>query len=260
MISEYKGYKIKYDKCFAGVYFNDFYIANLKTENLAIAFIEERIRNRVIVLAKLEIIALADKAHLLLDTYESNYPNKEQEQAAWEYLEHSREAETALEKEIVKSIEGILPKTLAFLWGYEDALANLDCYSYEQEADDILSANEDYYEQKEIEKRKSLANRARKLLGNINNEKFEFYSDLLKIDEKFLNELHSIERMYVDILESENELIDGITGGHHVERRDIFWSAINEHPMEDVSADIYMSENGDLNFDLKEHLEVIANY
>ena len=254
----YGKYDIEERKGFYGIYYDGRFIESVVSLDDAKTFVNVRCSDRTPLLVKCEINAMANAALAKIDKGIA-YGHHKEWRKGYVFFEHAIEAESQLELDIVKSTKEILHLTVGFEYGFNMASEHelfLDSANKEEEA--IREGNERYYKQLELQKeskRNHLAFSALKLIPKGNN--LSCYEELIKLPVKARSLLAEMEEINIDIADCADEYIEGNTGGHHREIRDILDCAAKSKPMNECYADIYMDKDGQFNFDLIKHT---ANY
>ncbi|MEL0638751.1 hypothetical protein V6259_18620 [Marinomonas sp. TI.3.20] len=262
MKEKYLQYEIAELAGFYGVYFGARFLVAVDSFEVAKAFVDRRVSERLTLLLSAEFGVMADRALTSIDgrlSYEKSDAN-----LGWKFYEISQEACTHLEIEIVESVSKNIPDTMAFEIGYSEAKEALSSYSEDKEA--LSSYSEDkerqaysdnkerHHEQlvTELElKRNYFADDALKLMPpNVNPAS---YDELSRLPVEALRSLAKMEEFNVNLAD-DDESIDGRTSGHHREIRDILMCAANGKSMDECCADIYMDNEGVFNFNLIEHV------
>ena len=78
------------------------------------------------------------------------------------------------------------------------------------------------------------------------------YSHLVELCDDVLKLLVKFEECYVDYIEGNNQLIDGVTGGHHADRLYVYQSALNKENFR--GGYVHFDDDGSFNFDLIESI------
>lgn len=116
------------------------------------------------------------------------------------------------------------------------------------------------YQQLEKEKKAKLNKLAKAALDSMPDDvNLSTYDDLLSLPPKTKRLLSEMEELHVDIIDCGNEYIDGQTSGHHREIRDILAGVLKDSPRDKCYTNIYMDENGVLEFDLKKRVSCFAD-